>query len=322
MATSCRSVMATLLWLVGLLLATADETSWGSVTESGITCVECEYGGETFSTCGKWGASYVWCCTAAPYSNSNWEECDETPTASTWGSTDLESLGANPDSLTVCKGDCDNDADCPGASVCVQRDGGSPTTVEGCSTGDSSSTDRADTDYCNNPTTTVCDETLTGDGATYTGCQTKTRSGLACQQWNSQTPQTHNQPSADHAYCRNPDNSEDTIWCYTTTAATRFEKCDALPTATTSWGSVTKSGITCVECEYGGETFSTCGKWGASYVWCCTAAPYSNSNWEECDETITNNGNGNEEDADGALNACSFCTLLFVGLISIGMFHL
>jgi len=63
----------------------------------------------------------------------------------------LEWLGADPANLAVCQGDCDNDGDCPGASECIQRTNGSPAAVAGCTTGDSGTSGRADTDYCNSP---------------------------------------------------------------------------------------------------------------------------------------------------------------------------
>merc|ERR1712150_86147 len=83
----------------------------------------------------------------------------------------------------------------------------------------------------------ICDERLTGGGdAGYRGCQTKTRNGRTCQKWSSQAPHTHSRtPSkytgkglGDHNFCRNPDGA-DTIWCYTTDPAVRYEYCDPLP---------------------------------------------------------------------------------------------
>lgn len=64
---------------------------------------------------------------------------------------DLQWLGDSPSNLAVCQGDCDNDGDCPGASQCIQRTGGTPAAVDGCATGDSGESARADTDYCNSP---------------------------------------------------------------------------------------------------------------------------------------------------------------------------
>merc|ERR1711937_676712 len=63
----------------------------------------------------------------------------------------LNWVGVNPGVLGVCQGDCDNDASCPGTSVCVQRTNGMPVVVPGCSLGDSGSVARRDTDYCSNP---------------------------------------------------------------------------------------------------------------------------------------------------------------------------
>ncbi|ACO69960.1 predicted protein, partial [Micromonas commoda] len=67
----------------------------------------------------------------------------------------------------------------------------------------------------------------------YRGCQTKTRSGRTCQNWDSQTPHHHTRRneakgSAGNNYCRNPDG-EPTIWCYTTDPNKRWEFCDPLP---------------------------------------------------------------------------------------------
>ena len=69
----------------------------------------------------------------------------------------------------------------------------------------------------------------------YRGFQTQTKSGLLCQQWDSQAPHAHGFEPALHLndgldanYCRNPDNA-DTIWCYTTDPSVRWEYCDPLP---------------------------------------------------------------------------------------------
>merc|ERR1712107_385864 len=77
-----------------------------------------------------------------------------------------------------------------------------------------------------------CDETLRGHrDAYYRGCQTVTRSGKICQRWDSQTPHQHSYPDSglDANYCRNRDGG-DTIWCYTTDPAKRWEYCDPLTT--------------------------------------------------------------------------------------------
>ena len=81
----------------------------------------------------------------------------------------------------------------------------------------------------------VCNEQLTGEeDAGYRGCQTKTRSGKTCQRWDSQSPHSHTRTAANYPksglesnYCRNPDGV-DTIWCYTTDSAKRWEYCDPI----------------------------------------------------------------------------------------------
>eukprot|EP00931_Biecheleriopsis_adriatica_P119764 TRINITY_DN9495_c0_g1_i2.p1 TRINITY_DN9495_c0_g1~~TRINITY_DN9495_c0_g1_i2.p1 ORF type:complete len:1067 (+),score=138.55 TRINITY_DN9495_c0_g1_i2:87-3287(+) len=75
-----------------------------------------------------------------------------------------------------------------------------------------------------------CDETYSGDGRDYAGCQTKTRSGRTCQRWDSNVPHSHRfrGESSSMNFCRNPDG-EPSIWCYTTDPKTRWEFCDPLP---------------------------------------------------------------------------------------------
>lgn len=94
---------------------------------------------------------------------------------------------------------------------------------------------------------TTCDEGLKGTkDADYRGCQTRTRSGRTCQNWNEQKPHAHSRtPGSErfsgkglgtiwrggyvngNNYCRNPDG-ESTIWCYTTDKGKRWEYCDPL----------------------------------------------------------------------------------------------
>ena len=80
-----------------------------------------------------------------------------------------------------------------------------------------------------------CDERLTGDGADYRGCQTKTRSGETCQRWTSQSPHEHRKTTGNYPssgltenFCRNPDGKSG-IWCYTRISTSRWEYCDPLP---------------------------------------------------------------------------------------------
>jgi len=78
-----------------------------------------------------------------------------------------------------------------------------------------------------------CSESMSGNGQDYHGCQTATKSGLACQRWSEQYPHSHSflfewYPSAhlgDHNFCRNPDG-DTTIWCYTTDPGQRWEYCE------------------------------------------------------------------------------------------------
>jgi len=83
----------------------------------------------------------------------------------------------------------------------------------------------------------ICRETIDTatdpTGVNYIGCQDKTESGKTCQAWPDTFPHAHGQTKnakkakfglGDHNFCRNPDGGE-TIWCYTTDPATRWEYC-------------------------------------------------------------------------------------------------
>jgi len=78
-------------------------------------------------------------------------------------------------------------------------------------------------------------EYMSGDGANYRGCQTRTRSGKLCQRWTAQSPHRHSRTPGNYRYsglghhnkCRNPDG-EDSIWCYTTDSGSRWEFCNPL----------------------------------------------------------------------------------------------
>jgi len=66
---------------------------------------------------------------------------------------------------------------------------------------------------CSRPPET-CNEAMSGRGADYRGCQTKTKSGHTCRRWDTQSGfQVENMQLN---FCRNPDPNEPTISCYTT----------------------------------------------------------------------------------------------------------
>ncbi|XP_078581991.1 CUB and sushi domain-containing protein 1-like [Branchiostoma floridae x Branchiostoma japonicum] len=72
-----------------------------------------------------------------------------------------------------------------------------------------------------------------GDGASYRGTVSVTKTGKPCQHWDSQTPRTHiftpaKYPSSglEQNYCRNPDLKSGGVWCYTTYGGARWELCD------------------------------------------------------------------------------------------------
>ncbi|XP_075059363.1 plasminogen-like [Mixophyes fleayi] len=69
-------------------------------------------------------------------------------------------------------------------------------------------------------------------GENYTGQISKTKSGIECQNWDSQTPHSHgfnpssiSEKNLKNNYCRNPDG-EPRPWCFTTDPKTRWEHCD------------------------------------------------------------------------------------------------
>jgi len=70
----------------------------------------------------------------------------------------------------------------------------------------------------------------------YRGCQTETRLGYQCQNWDSQSPHSHKYTPEAYPdsglvknYCRNPSGAS-TIWCYTTDPNKRWDYCDAMGT--------------------------------------------------------------------------------------------
>nr|XP_039260814.1 uncharacterized protein LOC120337160 [Styela clava] len=77
-------------------------------------------------------------------------------------------------------------------------------------------------------------ECYTGNGASYRGTMSHTKSGIYCQKWDSQTPHTHifsrnRRQFADKGlesdFCRKPD-TDNIPWCYTTAQRPVFEACD------------------------------------------------------------------------------------------------
>ncbi|XP_078687757.1 uncharacterized protein LOC144919944 [Branchiostoma floridae x Branchiostoma belcheri] len=73
---------------------------------------------------------------------------------------------------------------------------------------------------------------LMGDGASFRGTVSVTKTGKTCQRWDGQTPHEHDRTPANYRssgleqnYCRNPDG-ESGVWCYTTDPGTRWELCD------------------------------------------------------------------------------------------------
>ena len=74
---------------------------------------------------------------------------------------------------------------------------------------------------------------MSKNNSDYRGYQNKTKGGITCQKWTSQSPHEHtrtpeNYPNSglgDHNYCRNPDGEKD-IWCYTTESNIRWDMGD------------------------------------------------------------------------------------------------
>ena len=72
----------------------------------------------------------------------------------------------------------------------------------------------------------ACNETLSGNGAAYRGCQSRARSGARCQRWDLMSRLPHAAVGVGaHNFCRNPSPEDSpTIWCYTV-ATSRRESC-------------------------------------------------------------------------------------------------
>ncbi|XP_078679936.1 plasminogen-like isoform X2 [Branchiostoma floridae x Branchiostoma belcheri] len=81
----------------------------------------------------------------------------------------------------------------------------------------------------------ITEDCQVGDGQSYRGTISVTKTGLTCQRWDRQTPHSHywtpeNYPSAglEQNYCRNPDGNEPGVWCYTMDPSIkyRWDFCD------------------------------------------------------------------------------------------------
>uniref|UniRef100_A0A8C0W347 Kringle domain-containing protein n=1 Tax=Castor canadensis TaxID=51338 RepID=A0A8C0W347_CASCN len=72
-----------------------------------------------------------------------------------------------------------------------------------------------------------------GNGKSYRGTMSKTKSGVTCQKWSliylgklSFYPEKYPTEGLEENYCRNPDSDENGPWCYTTNPDQRFDYCD------------------------------------------------------------------------------------------------
>ena len=77
---------------------------------------------------------------------------------------------------------------------------------------------------------------IKGRGRFYQGPINKTKTGIPCQRWDSQSPHTHNRPPFvfpeiwnSENYCRNAGGEEPVPWCYTSDPKIRWQHCN-IPT--------------------------------------------------------------------------------------------
>jgi len=101
-------------------------------------------------------------------------------------------------------------------------------------------------------------------GSDYAGLVSQTSSGRKCQNWNDQTPHSHELASyGNHNYCRNYDfGASDAplgVWCYTTDPNIKWEFCDQIPVCQTAANEIeidnsATCGIPAVEPVWGRST--------------------------------------------------------------------
>eukprot|EP00058_Branchiostoma_floridae_P001958 XP_002587446.1 hypothetical protein BRAFLDRAFT_100128 [Branchiostoma floridae] len=93
---------------------------------------------------------------------------------------------------------------------------------------------------------TILTDCQIGNGASYRGTISVTRTGKTCQHWDSQTPHEHgvtpaNYPASglEQNYCRNPDGDPSGVWCITTDSERPWDYCD-VPTCSVKKGHHTR----------------------------------------------------------------------------------